>query len=52
MRSIQRRLKDEGVAVPMTKLCRWFEVAHRTTYYSPPERRRRSTPNRLHRSRK
>jgi len=24
MRSVQQGLKDEGVAVPMTKLCRWF----------------------------
>ncbi len=35
MRSVQQGLKDEGVAVPMTKLCRWFEVARRTTYYKP-----------------
>lgn len=32
MRSIQQGLKEEGFAVPMTKLCRWFEVARRTTY--------------------
>ena len=35
MRSVQQGLKDEGVAVPMTKLCRWFEVARRTMYYKP-----------------
>ncbi len=35
MRSIQQGMKDEGFAVPMTKLCRWFEVARRTTYYKP-----------------
>jgi len=35
MRSVQQGLKDEGFAVPMTKLCRWFEVARRTTYYKP-----------------
>ena len=35
MRSVQQGLKDEGYAVPMTKLCRWFEVARRTTYYKP-----------------
>jgi len=23
MRSVQQGLKDEGFAVPMTKLCRW-----------------------------
>lgn len=33
MRSIQQGLKDEGFAVPMTKLCGWFEVARRTTCY-------------------
>ncbi|WP_238532232.1 hypothetical protein [Xanthomonas phaseoli] len=28
-------MKDEGVSVPMTKLCHWFGVARRTTYYKP-----------------
>lgn len=32
MRSVQQGLKDEGFLVPMTKLCRWFGVARRTTY--------------------
>lgn len=31
MLSVQQGLKDEGVTVPMTKLCRWFGVARRTT---------------------
>jgi len=35
MRSVQQGLKAEGIAVPMTKLCRWFGVARRTTYYKP-----------------
>ena len=35
MRSVQQGLRDDGFAVPMTKLCRWFEVARRTTYYKP-----------------
>lgn len=35
MRSVQQGLKDDGFAVPMTKLCRWFEVARRTMYYKP-----------------
>lgn len=35
MLSVQQGLKDEGVSVPMTKLCRWFGVARRTTYYKP-----------------
>ena len=38
MRSVQQGLKEEGFAVPMTKLCRWFEVARRTTYYNKPTR--------------
>ena len=33
MLSIQQGLQEEGVAVPMTKLCRWFGVARRTVYY-------------------
>ena len=32
MRSVQQGLKDEGFAVPIAKLCRWFHVARRTTY--------------------
>ena len=35
MHSIQQGLEEEGFAVPMTKLCRWFEVARLTTYYKP-----------------
>ncbi|WP_293716540.1 hypothetical protein [Stenotrophomonas sp. UBA7606] len=35
MRSVQQGLKDEGFSVPMTKVCHWFEVARRTTYYKP-----------------
>jgi len=38
MLSVQQGLKDEGVTVPMTKLCRWFGVARRTTYYKPTKR--------------
>ena len=33
MLSIQQGLQEEGVVVPMTKLCRWFGVARRTVYY-------------------
>ena len=32
---IQQGLKEEGFTVPMTKLCRWFDVSHRTVYYKP-----------------
>ena len=35
MLSVQQGLKDEGVTVPMTKLCQWFGVARRTVYYRP-----------------
>ena len=32
---IQQGLKDDGFTVPMTRLCRWFEVPRRTVYYKP-----------------
>ena len=32
---IQRGLKEDGFTVPMTKLCRWFDVPRRTVYYRP-----------------
>jgi len=32
---IQQGLKEDGFTVPMTKLCRWFEVPRRTVYYKP-----------------
>jgi hypothetical protein len=32
---IQQGLKADGFSVPMTKLCRWFEVPRRTVYYKP-----------------
>lgn len=35
MLSVQRGMKDKGVTVPLTKLCRWYGVARRTTYYKP-----------------
>jgi hypothetical protein len=28
-------LRDDGFTVPMTKLCRWFDVPRRTVYYKP-----------------
>ena len=33
--TIKQGLKEEGIKVPMTKLCRWFEVPRRTIYYRP-----------------
>jgi putative transposase len=32
---IQRGLKEDGISVPITKLCAWFEVPRRTVYYKP-----------------
>jgi putative transposase len=32
---IQRGLREDGFTIPMTKLCRWFEVPRRTVYYRP-----------------
>ncbi|XUP36311.1 IS3 family transposase (plasmid) [Xanthomonas axonopodis pv. vasculorum] len=44
MLSVQQGLKDEGVSVPMTKLCQWFGVAPRTTYYKPTRSPAKVTP--------
>lgn len=33
--SVKQGLESEGVSVPMTKLCRWFEMPRRTLYYKP-----------------
>jgi len=35
IRSIQQGLADDGITVPVTKLCRWFDVPRRTVYYQP-----------------
>jgi putative transposase len=32
---IQRGLREDGFTVPMTKLCRWFDVPRCTVYYKP-----------------
>ena len=32
---IQQAMKDDGVEVSMSQLCRWFEVPRRTVYYRP-----------------
>jgi putative transposase len=32
---IQQGLREDGYSVPMTKLCRWFEIPRRTVYYRP-----------------
>ena len=33
--SVRQGLLDEGVDVPLSRLCRWFEVPRRTMYYRP-----------------
>ena len=33
--TVKQGLEAEGIKVPMTKLCRWFEVPRRTVYYRP-----------------
>lgn len=35
MVTIQQGLREDGLAVPMTRLCRWFEMPRRTMYYKP-----------------
>jgi putative transposase len=32
---IKRGLREDGITVPMTKLCLWFDVPRRTVYYKP-----------------
>ncbi len=38
--SVRQGLKDEGVTLPLSRLCEWFEVPRRTMYY----RSRRKPP--------
>jgi putative transposase len=33
--TVQQGLEADGFKVPMTKLCRWFEVPRRSVYYKP-----------------
>ena len=33
--SIQQGLQEDGIEVPVTKLCGWFGVPRRTVYYKP-----------------
>ena len=35
IRSVQQGLFDDGIVVPVTKLCAWFDVPRRTVYYKP-----------------
>ena len=35
--TIKQGLEEDGIKVPMSKLCRWFEVPRRTTYHQPPK---------------
>lgn len=33
--AIRQGLREEGIEVPVAKLCRWFDVPRRTVYYRP-----------------
>jgi putative transposase len=35
--TIRQGLKEDGLAVPVSKLCRWIGVPRRTVYYRPDE---------------
>ena len=35
IQTVKQGLEAEGVKVPMTKLCQWFEVPRRSVYYKP-----------------
>lgn len=35
IRSVQQGLLEDGISVPVTKLCAWFGVPRRTVYYKP-----------------
>ena len=39
--TFQQGLEAEGLKVPMTKLCQWFEVPRRTMYYRPTKAARK-----------
>ena len=36
--TIRQGLKDDGLAVSVSKLCRWAGVPRRTVYYRPPKK--------------
>ncbi len=33
--TVKQGLEEDGIKLPMTKLCSWFEVPRRTVYYHP-----------------
>jgi putative transposase len=35
IQTVKQGLEDEGVKIPMTRLCQWFEVPRRSVYYKP-----------------
>ena len=41
IRSVRQGLPDDGIQVPVTKLCAWFEVPRRTVYYKPTKAARK-----------
>ena len=36
--AIRQGLKEEGVDVSISRLCRWFDVPRRTVYYRPTKK--------------
>ena len=37
--TIRQGLKDDGYAVSISQLCRWFGIPRRTVYYKPTKKR-------------
>lgn len=44
IRNVQQGLAADGIDVPVTKLCRWFDVPRRTVYYKPTKVRPKIDP--------
>jgi putative transposase len=44
IRSVQQGLLEDGICVPVTKLCAWFGVPRRTVYYKPTKAMRKVDP--------
>ena len=36
--AIRQGLKEDGVDVSISRLCRWFDVPRRTVYYRPTKK--------------
>ncbi|MEL6205542.1 MAG: IS3 family transposase [Pseudomonadota bacterium] len=44
IRTLPEGLLDDGISVPLTKLCAWFDVPRRTVYYEPTKARPKVDP--------